>query len=798
MGDNFNKDGLPAGHPMSSANPFDASFSNDYFSNVDPNFNRNNTPAGGAGHHSVNANVSAPGEHGDGQGTSLYDLPDESGPSEWDNFFAKDGLLGEIGDRSGGAGSSCDNVEVEHGNNDSLHGEAGNQSGAAHSFPVNASDELSFCMSTPYAIKDNADFVDDSAIFDSALHGEIGNQFGASHSSPANASDELSFCMSTPYATDDDNADGFDDSGFVDGDLFGTLDQSNNVQQPSVEHFSTRIGSRFNNNNNGASNASGAPRMVQPAPVVSSNQPRRFNNAVADNGSRAGRMAPPPPPIVPAKRPASFDGKVSNKRPANFSYNGADYNYGNQQVNNAGCGRAAVSSGAFNAPSINLYDSTPRYVPSPFSSEPSGTTPYQCLTPAAGSGYGSFGSQDAFGSTEYGAIGTAYDPRTASVAHNYPDLASLKASKKSIASILKLQYDPMKMTPHELAKKGHHHLDYLYGHCKHLLWNYNPSNPSQSAQPSQTVQGPDRQTQNVRQGPQPHQAPQAPQASRPGKFSKPSRLSFPPTTPYLPLDSDDQEPPSPSYSRDNKGNLDPKGPHPAPAYPPYSGKFKTSEEARAHRKRSRKSPKKADDTERVRRHGREYWVRRIYKSMIDISDIVDGTQSIHRQRFRERGFDQLDLEAAAHHIFDATLAVHERGWNRPLVYHKHVVRGRLTDVSADSCERRLARICLRLSESKATVDDAIRGGVTLALLCDNPEARGNTKLSNNKGNASRGERLAKVPAAKKSGKGSAKAGEATAETEAAVEGQVEGEGDGGAEAQDVSAQHQQQHQQQQE
>jgi hypothetical protein len=65
----------------------------------------------------------------------------------------------------------------------------------------------------------------------------------------------------------------------------------------------------------------------------------------------------------------------------------------------------------------------------------------------------------------------------------------------------------------------------------------------------------------------------------------------------------------------------------------------------------------------------------------------------------------------------------------------------LTDVSEKSLERRLSRICLCLKQKKATVDDALRGGVTLALLCDNPEARGFTKLSNNTGNKKRGERL---------------------------------------------------------
>jgi hypothetical protein len=137
-----------------------------------------------------------------------------------------------------------------------------------------------------------------------------------------------------------------------------------------------------------------------------------------------------------------------------------------------------------------------------------------------------------------------------------------------------------------------------------------------------------------------------------------------------------------------------------------------------------------------------YWVRRIYEAIIDISDVADGESSIHRQRFAEAAiFDTADLEATAHHIFDEALAVHERGWNRSLIYYKKVVRGKLMDISEKSLEKRLARLCLCLKHSKAIVDDAIRGGVTLALLCDNPEARGFTKASNNTGNRRRGERL---------------------------------------------------------
>lgn len=72
------------------------------------------------------------------------------------------------------------------------------------------------------------------------------------------------------------------------------------------------------------------------------------------------------------------------------------------------------------------------------------------------------------------------------------------------------------------------------------------------------------------------------------------------------------------------------------------------------------------------------------------------------------------------------------------------MRGKLFDISMNSVESRLSRICELLKLSKAAVDDAIRGGVTLALLCDNPAARLATKESNNAGNDKRARSLAYV------------------------------------------------------
>ncbi|KAH7078586.1 hypothetical protein FB567DRAFT_450203 [Paraphoma chrysanthemicola] len=188
-----------------------------------------------------------------------------------------------------------------------------------------------------------------------------------------------------------------------------------------------------------------------------------------------------------------------------------------------------------------------------------------------------------------------------------------------------------------------------------------------------------------------------------------------------------------------------------PIYPAYAAMFTTSEEAREHRKRIRVAPKtQLTDLERVKRYGRQYWVHKLYDAMISISNITDNASSIHRTRFTsETAFEQSDLEATAHQLFDEALAVHERGYNRPKIYHKHVVRGKLKDLGEHSIEMRLVRICHHLRINKATVDDALRGGVTLSLLCDNPDARGNTKQSNNAGNKKRAERLKREKEMKK-------------------------------------------------
>ncbi len=235
--------------------------------------------------------------------------------------------------------------------------------------------------------------------------------------------------------------------------------------------------------------------------------------------------------------------------------------------------------------------------------------------------------------------------------------------------------------------------------------------------------------------------------------------------------------------------------HPAPAnapqsdYPSYTGHFKTAAEAKTHRKRSRlPANANAPDIQHVKRFGREfhftrtryrtvqltsisgkYWVHRLYNAMIDISNVGDKVGSIKSKRMATKKddgetttFDPMDLEAAAHHVFDLAIAAHEGGWSRPLIYHKPAVRGKQFDLSKRSLEKRLAMICFCLKYNKAMVDDAVRGGISLWLLCDNPVSRWHSKMANNRGNGEKAKRLKEQKDAK-----AAKAAEAAAAAAAA-------------------------------
>ncbi|EAT91845.1 hypothetical protein SNOG_00350 [Parastagonospora nodorum SN15] len=171
-----------------------------------------------------------------------------------------------------------------------------------------------------------------------------------------------------------------------------------------------------------------------------------------------------------------------------------------------------------------------------------------------------------------------------------------------------------------------------------------------------------------------------------------------------------------------------------------------------------------------------YWSTKIYDAMIDISNMIDGPTSTNRRRFEDEPFwDSQDLEAVAHNIFDATVAVHDRGWNRLSTYHKKTVRGKLLDKAMQSVETRLAMVCDLLRTSKAVVDDCLRGGVTLALVVDNPACRKATKESNNAGNNKRGIRLAFVKKVLEKEQGRPVTEEQVAELEKQVEQEEEDE-----------------------
>ncbi|KAK7189607.1 hypothetical protein DPSP01_013451 [Paraphaeosphaeria sporulosa] len=180
-------------------------------------------------------------------------------------------------------------------------------------------------------------------------------------------------------------------------------------------------------------------------------------------------------------------------------------------------------------------------------------------------------------------------------------------------------------------------------------------------------------------------------------------------------------------------------------YRPYRYMFKSSAEARAHRTKVRHPAKIAKDIERVEQYGRYYWTRRIYESMINVDLIFDNKTSVIATNFSKlHHFDEDDLEATAHHIFDECITVHRKGWVGH-DYNRHdYKRGKCKDVFADSVEGRLERICGILKHSKAIANDCIVGGNDLLMqTVDNPIHRASTKTANNKGNMERAERLRK-------------------------------------------------------
>ena len=230
-------------------------------------------------------------------------------------------------------------------------------------------------------------------------------------------------------------------------------------------------------------------------------------------------------------------------------------------------------------------------------------------------------------------------------------------------------------------------------------------------------------------------------------------------------DEDEQDPDTVNISEDEDADDEDEDPTPGPRnkpkkktpkklenkyrpravqYGPYRYRFKSSEEARAHRKATRHPAKIARDIDRVENYGRYYWTKRIYEAIINVDLIFDNRASVIATNIsKTHHFKEDDLEATAHHIFDACIKVHRRGWCGYDYNRKDFKRGKLRDVFGGSIEARLERICGILKHSKAIANDCITGGDVLQQTVYNPIYRASTKTANNKGNLDRAGRLAK-------------------------------------------------------
>jgi hypothetical protein len=175
-------------------------------------------------------------------------------------------------------------------------------------------------------------------------------------------------------------------------------------------------------------------------------------------------------------------------------------------------------------------------------------------------------------------------------------------------------------------------------------------------------------------------------------------------------------------------------------YPAYKARFSSSEAARKHRRKTKRKANQDPELHIVKQN-RDAWVRKLYEAMIDTSEMIDGPKSTHRKRFLACEFDQQDLEATAWHVFGKVIAVHEKGWTRPLIYLKEAKRGNNVDEKPNSAASRLVNLCVVLKKSKACCNDAIEGGLTLSRLVYNPIQAYNQKVGNNGANQVRAVRL---------------------------------------------------------
>jgi len=98
---------------------------------------------------------------------------------------------------------------------------------------------------------------------------------------------------------------------------------------------------------------------------------------------------------------------------------------------------------------------------------------------------------------------------------------------------------------------------------------------------------------------------------------------------------------------------------PRSIYRPYSALFADSAAAKAHRKSARKGPRPKDSNfDAVKIIHRDYWVRKLHESIVDISNVQDGLGGDGYKRFvssTNAFYENEDLEAAAHEVFVSTI-----------------------------------------------------------------------------------------------------------------------------------------------
>ncbi|OCL14439.1 hypothetical protein AOQ84DRAFT_221490 [Glonium stellatum] len=191
----------------------------------------------------------------------------------------------------------------------------------------------------------------------------------------------------------------------------------------------------------------------------------------------------------------------------------------------------------------------------------------------------------------------------------------------------------------------------------------------------------------------------------------------------------------------------PKNPSKSPVlcrsvYSSYSAIFADGAAAKAHRKSARKGPRPKDSHfDTVKTTHRGYWVQKLHESMIDISNVQDGSGGDGYKRFvssTKAFYENRDLEAAAHEVFDAVIDLYERGFTLPLRYDLTPKYG---DDNLKTVTDRLQCICAALKDWKAICVDVMDGGWKVRKMVNHPPGYVKTKEGNKHSNGKRKETI---------------------------------------------------------